>query len=60
MQHADMWMIQAGNGFRFAFKSLLANGITRKLFWQNLDRDSALQSRIPRAIHFAHPACAQR
>ena len=27
---------------------------------QHLDRDVAIQSRVARAIHFAHTACAER
>jgi len=30
-KHTDVWVIQAGDSFRFAFKPLLAGWITGKL-----------------------------
>jgi hypothetical protein len=41
-------------------KRLLASGIGGKLCGKNLDGDRAIEPRIPRPIHFAHPACAER
>src|SRR2546422_732787 len=49
-------MVQTGNRFRFALEALFANGIGGKLRGKNLDRDGAVQARVPRAIDFAHPA----
>ena len=60
IQHADVRMIQAGNRFGFALEALLSNRIIRKLRRQDLDRHRAFQPRIPRAIHLAHAARAQR
>ena len=60
VQHANVRMVQAGNGFRFALKSLLAHRIGGKLSWQNLHRHIALQPRIPRSVHFTHPARTER
>jgi hypothetical protein len=60
MQHADVRMIQARDGFGFALEALLANRIRRELRWQNLDCHGALEARVSRPIHFAHPACAKR
>jgi len=56
MQHANVRMIQTGNGLGFALEALLADGIIRKLSRQNLDRYCALQSRVSRSIHFPHAA----
>jgi hypothetical protein len=42
MQHANVWMIQVRDGFRFALEPLLANRITRKLLRKNLDRNGAI------------------
>src|SRR6266478_1902008 len=60
MERADVGMIQAGDGFRFALEALFANGIGGKLRGKNLDSDSAFQPRIPRPIHFTHPAGTER
>src|SRR6266481_4121241 len=59
MQHADVRMIQTRDGFCFALKPLLANRIGGELRRKNLDGDVALQPRVPRAIHFSHPTCAE-
>ena len=58
MQHADVRMIQAGDGFRFAFESLFANWIRGQLRGKNLDRNNAIKARVARAVNFAHPARA--
>src|SRR6266403_1454472 len=60
VQHADVRVIQAGNGFGFALETLLANGIIRELRRQDLDGDRAVEPRVPRAENFAHSARAQR
>ena len=59
MQHANVWMIQVRDGFRFALEPLLANRITRKLLRKNLDRNGAIQTSIAGAVDFAHPASAE-
>jgi hypothetical protein len=53
-------MIQAGNNFGFALESLTARRIVGEMRWENLDGDSAVQPRIPRPVHFPHPAHAER
>jgi hypothetical protein len=58
IQHADVWMIQAGDSFRFAFEALLANCIRRKLSRENLDSNIPIKPRIVRAVNFAHAALA--
>ena len=55
-QHTDVRMIQAGDGFCFALKALLANGICGKVSRKNFDRNGAVEARIARAIHLAHSA----
>ena len=60
VQHTNVRMIQAGDGFRFALEALLANGIAGKMCWENFDGNGALQPRVPRTIHLAHPARANR
>src|ERR1039457_5096401 len=49
---ADVRMVERGNCFRFASKAL------GELRGGDLDRNQAIQARIPRWIHFAHAACA--
>jgi hypothetical protein len=51
-------MIQAGDGFRFAFEALPANRIRRELSGENLDGDIAIKARVARAVDFAHAALA--
>src|SRR5262249_51751211 len=60
VEHADVGMIEAGDGFGFALKALFANGISGELRGENLDGDAAVQPRIFGAIHFAHAASAER
>src|SRR5260370_31992522 len=60
MERADVWMVQAGDGFRFAFEALLANRIRAELRGKDLDGDAALQPRIARPIDFAHSAGTER
>ena len=58
IQHTNVWMIEAGDGLGFALEPLLANRISGELCGQNLDRDSAFESRVPGTIDFAHAASA--
>ncbi len=51
---ADVRMIQRGDGFGFALKAL------RELCGGDFNGYVAIQSRIVRAIHLAHPARAER
>jgi len=60
VQHADVRMIQIGDCLGFALEPLFAYGIGRKLRGQNLDSNRALQARVPRAVHFTHPARTKR
>ena len=51
-------MIERAGGAAFGDQSALAIGIARHLGMQQLDRDIALEPRIPRLEHFAHAAGA--
>ena len=53
VQRANMWMVQRGDGVRFAFEPL------GKLFGGNLDGDGAVETRVARLIHFSHTSCAE-
>jgi hypothetical protein len=53
-------MIQRSEGLCFALEARHAFGIARKLFGQNLERDLAIQIRVARPIHFAHPTRTER
>ncbi len=60
MQHTDVRVIQARDGFRFTLEALFANWIRRELRGKNFDRYRAIEPRITGPIHFAHPARAKR
>ena len=60
MQHANMRMIQARNGFRFTLETLVANRIGGKLRGKNLDGDGTFEARIAGAIDFTHTAGTER
>ena len=60
VDHENVGMIQRRSGPRFLLKPAQAIGIGGQGLGQNLDRDFAVQSRIVRAIHFAHSACTER
>ena len=57
---ADVRMIQRGERLRFTLKSRDAFGIGDERLGQDLDRDLAIELRVARAIHLAHPACPER
>jgi hypothetical protein len=59
MEHTDVRVVQTGNGFGFAFETLLAGGIRRKMSRKNLDRNRAIEPRISGAIDFAHSTRAE-
>ena len=60
VQHADMWMIQMGDGFCFSFEALLVHRVAAELGGENLNGYCAVQPRIARAIYLSHPTRAQR
>jgi len=53
-------LIQVGNGLGFALEALLAHRVRGKRSGEDLERDCAVEARIPRTIHLAHPAHTDR
>ena len=60
MKRQDVGMRQRGDGLRFAIESREPLRIARDRLGQNLDGDVAIEARIARAIHLAHPTSAKR
>ena len=56
----DMRVIQRRQHLRLPLEACEAIGIEREALGQHLDRHVALQSRVARAIDFAHAAGADR
>jgi len=44
-----------GPCLRLPDESLFPLGVGRNMFWQDLDRHTAIQPRIARLVNFAHP-----
>jgi hypothetical protein len=59
VHHANVRMIEVGDGLGFSFKTLLANRIIRKLLRKDFDRNGAIQTNITGAVDFTHPASAE-
>jgi hypothetical protein len=53
-------MVESGCGARLALKSLAQFGPVGKMRGLHLDGDDAVQPRVSRAVHLAHPASANR
>src|SRR5258708_4593947 len=60
IERADVRMIQAGNRFCFALEALAQFRAVGKMSGKNLDGNDAIEPRVPRAIHLAHPARTNR
>ncbi len=60
VQHANVRMIQAGDGLGLALKTLSENGIFGEMRRKNFDGDGAVQARIACAVNFAHASRAER
>jgi hypothetical protein len=43
----------------FSLEPRQAIGIPRQRIGEDLDRDVAIQPRVPRTVHLAHPACTK-
>ena len=56
----DVRMVQRRKRLGFAPKALQPIGIPRELVAEDLQRDVAMEPRVTRAIHLAHPTCAER
>jgi hypothetical protein len=60
VQRADVWMIELRDRAGLAIEALAELRIQRERFGEDLDGDRALEPRVARAIHLAHPARAER
>jgi hypothetical protein len=58
VEGADVRMIQTGNGFCFALKSLAQFGAVGEMSGKNFNRDGAIEARVAGFVHFAHSARA--
>jgi hypothetical protein len=52
----DVRMIERGEDFRFALEPRDAFRVSRERLGEDFDRDVAIEPRVARPIHFAHPA----
>ena len=55
----DIWMIQRGDGFGFAFEAELARRIGRKTCRKGFDGNRAVETRVASAVDFTHTTRAQ-
>ena len=53
-------MVEGGCRARFLLEAVQAIAVCGECGGQNLDRDTAIQARIPRPVHLAHPAGAKQ
>ena len=60
VNRGDVRMVQRGQHLGFAPEPREPIRIERERFGQDLQRDVAIQLCVARAIHLAHPACAER
>ena len=56
VQRADVRMIERGHRARLALEALPRLRVAGDLRRQHLDRDAAIQPRVPRPIHLPHAA----
>ena len=56
----DVRMVQRRQHLRFARKAREPIGVVRERFRENLQRHVAIEPRVARAIHLAHPSGAER
>jgi hypothetical protein len=59
MDRDDVRVRESRDGTRLAMKTRHRVGIGRQPFWQDLDRDIAAESGIPRSIHCTHATGAE-
>jgi hypothetical protein len=53
-------MVQGTENSRFLLKALQTIGVRRKTCRKDLDCDASIEACVTSAIHFSHPARAQR
>jgi hypothetical protein len=56
----NVGMVERRHGLRLALEADARSAVVGEARGQHLDRDFALEPRVACAIHFAHPACAER
>ena len=56
----DVGMGERRHGLRLALEADARLAVVGEVRWQYFDRDFTLEARVACAIHFAHPACAER
>ena len=59
-EREDVGMREGGNRLRLGREARERLGVARQLLGQHLDRDLALEPRVPRAVDLAHAAGAER
>jgi hypothetical protein len=60
VERADVRVVEAGDGFRLALKSLACLRSTVAVFRQNLDGDCAVEAAISGLVDLAHAPHADR
>src|SRR5580698_5559761 len=60
MDHADVGMLEPGNGLRFLLEARMQLRIGGEMSRKDLDRYGTLQPGVASAIHLSHTACAKR
>ena len=56
---ADVRIVEGGDSARFSFETRTQVGIAGNLTRQHLDRDRAIEARVPGFVDLTHPACSQ-
>ena len=56
VNRGDFRMVQRGEDLRFALEAGKPVGIVREQLGQHLQRDVAIEPRVPRSVHLPHPA----
>ena len=59
-EREDVGMREGGDGLRLGREARERLGVAGQLLGQDLDRDLAVQPRVPRAVDLAHAAGAER
>ena len=57
---ADVWMTECGDGARLTLEALARLGVAGEVRGQDLDRHSAIESRVARFVDLAHSARADQ
>ena len=60
IERDDVRVVEAGDRARFVFEARQAFGVSGHIGRQHLERDVATEAHVPRPIHLAHAAGAER